>query len=686
MANAFIRIRADSTKLAGDLDSARNRFIDWITGIRAKLLTIVGAAASVAIAIKSIFVAAEFEQITIAFETMLGSVQETKELLADLVKFAAETPFQLPGILSAARGLVTFGERGDELLETLKILGNAAAGAGSNFSELALIFNQIRGVGKLLTQDFRQLASRGVISLADIAKHFNISQAAAQGMMTAGQISFKAVRDILKGLQGEGGRFQDLMEKMSLSFSGVFSTLKDNIGKVVRILGDQFLPAAKKFVDIVLFIVKAVGNWMEAHKTLTGITLKLVIALGLTGAAILTLIAISISWVAKAVAVGVAMKALNFVLALFNIQALTATRVWIILLSLLGPKGWVILAGAVAATTATFIALHFAMRDTSVTMDKLEGDLKEGGEGLDKLSDKAGSAKDALKAFETTAEGVVESLKEMAAIGPKAFEGAGRLGQLIRSITQGQLKGFKPAQFLKGAFKSPTTGEFEPQKAFGFLTEQMKTLRGLDVQRTFDEFVLGLAAMKEGAFLTAEEVAKLTIAMREQLNIDRPADAIDKQIQRALKELLLLKGLTTEIDETIREAALAGASLEKREKLRGLLKGIEKQEQLKGPGIGLGGIVGDFLSGIAKPISSAVGKFRDTAKVLSEKQPQDVLQGRFGFREFGKRLQDQLLKRDDPQKKILEVNKQQKITLDKMLTGIGDLARKLPAAFTLGPP
>lgn len=200
---------------------------------------------------QAVYQAGKFEQTSIAFETMLGSAAEAGKVLADLTKFAAETPFEMPEVEQAARGLITFGERGNELMRTLKIVGNAAAATSTDFGMVALIFNQIRGVGKLLTQDFRQLSTRGILSLTDIAKHFKITQAAAQEMLSSGKISFKDVRDIFESMSKDGGRFAGLMQKQSQSLLGLWSTFKDNMGILSRQLGELVVPALKKTLTTV---------------------------------------------------------------------------------------------------------------------------------------------------------------------------------------------------------------------------------------------------------------------------------------------------------------------------------------------------------------------------------------------------------------------------------------------------
>lgn len=232
-------------------------------------------------AIFSLRQAASFESTNIAFETMLGSAEEAKKLLADLTTFAIKTPYEMPAILQATRGLVQFGERGEELMETLEILGNAASGTSTDFGMLALIFNQIRGVGKLLTQDFRQLSTRGVISLQDIADHFGVATEEAQKMLSEGKISFKDVRDLLKALSSEGGRFANMMEKQSKSLGGLWSTLTDNLNIMQRQIGQAMAPAVKKAVEGLIAFTEVLGELPSWVRTLAGAVIGLGAGVGI---------------------------------------------------------------------------------------------------------------------------------------------------------------------------------------------------------------------------------------------------------------------------------------------------------------------------------------------------------------------------------------------------------------------
>lgn len=292
-----------------------------LDGIGSALLTVGATFTTVfgGIAAFSLRQAASFESTTIAFETMLGSAEKARDLLADLTTFAVVTPYEMPAILQATRGLVQFGERGDELMETLEILGNAASGTSTDFGLLALIFNQIRGVGKLLTQDFRQLSTRGVISLQDIADHFGVATDEAQKMLSEGKISFEDVRNILKAMSEEGGRFANMMEKQSESLGGLWSTLSDNINIAKRVLGQGLAPAAKTVVRWLIRMTESLANINPSLASVAGLIVGLGGGLGVVTTALGGFVLIGPKFIAVFKAAGVAAAVLTSTTGLLTI-------------------------------------------------------------------------------------------------------------------------------------------------------------------------------------------------------------------------------------------------------------------------------------------------------------------------------------------------------------------------------
>jgi len=284
LAKAHVRVRADTSQLRPDLMQARSQVTGDASVIGASIgssltagisKSFIGGITGVSlfaggILRKGLSEAADFEQTTISFETMLGSIKETQTTLASLTKFAAETPFEMPEILQAARGLIQFGEHGDEMVDTMKMLGNAASASSTPFGFLALVFNQVRGVGKLLTQDFRQLSTRGIISLQDIAKHYKVTTAAAQDMLSKGKISFDDFKAIMEGLSKEGGRFYNMMIRQSQSLTGLESTLADAWNIMTRQLAGGLVPAMKLYTRLQIIAVEGLSAINEALGDMSG--------------------------------------------------------------------------------------------------------------------------------------------------------------------------------------------------------------------------------------------------------------------------------------------------------------------------------------------------------------------------------------------------------------------------------
>lgn len=311
--------------------------------------------------------AAQYETTVASFKTMIGSLEETEKTMQSLTAFAVKAPMTMPQIEQAAMGLIQFGERGDAMINTLETLGNAAAGTGTHFNLLSSVFNQVRGVGHLLTGDFRQLSTRGVLSLQDIAKHFDVTEAAAGKMLSTGKVSFSAFKSILEGLSKEGGRFHNMMEDQSKTLEGQMAKMGDAMGIVVRDIGQKFMPIAKFLTDSankILDAWSAVPEWMKTvAATIMGLSFAIGTVLAATGAWILSAASIG-PLLTKITALGWVQVTMNKALALATMEVGVAMQTaWT---AALGPIGL-----AVAAITVVVGALFYFQQQR---MEKLKAE------------------------------------------------------------------------------------------------------------------------------------------------------------------------------------------------------------------------------------------------------------------------------------------------------------------------
>lgn len=209
--------------------------IDGKVGAIVKSLGLAFAAltgAAVVFATKS---AADYEQSRIALETMLGSADKAKTMLQDLSDFATRTPFDLPQVVEGAKSLLAYGIAAEEILPDFEALGNIAAGVGKDkLPFLTLAFGQTATKGKLFGQEIRQFTEAGVPLVNELAKSLGKTGEEVIAMSEKGEISFAEVRKAIRGMSGEGGRFFNLMERQSGTFSGRISNIKDQFGRLAR--------------------------------------------------------------------------------------------------------------------------------------------------------------------------------------------------------------------------------------------------------------------------------------------------------------------------------------------------------------------------------------------------------------------------------------------------------------------
>lgn len=205
--------------------------------------------------------AAEAEQAEVAFTTLLGSAEQAKKTLAEVSQFAASTPFRLDDIRDAAQKLAAFGVAGDDIVPTLRSIGDIAAGTGNRISDLAEIYGKAAVQGTLFAEDINQLTGRGIPIIQELAKQFGVAESEIKKLGSEGKITFANLQRAFADLTDEGGKFAGLTAEQSQSLSGQLSTLQDNVDALKKGFGEGLLPALKDGT-------KATSELVDEFKTL----------------------------------------------------------------------------------------------------------------------------------------------------------------------------------------------------------------------------------------------------------------------------------------------------------------------------------------------------------------------------------------------------------------------------------
>lgn len=212
--------------------------------------------------------AATFENMKGQFELFTGSVQTAKDLIDDLREIAIKSPLELSDISEGARMLLTYGVAAKDVASEVSRLSEVSAGDGERFKRLAYAWGQINSVGRLMGTELRQLTEAGFNPLEMISKKTGKTMLELKGDMEDGKISIDMVKDALKDATSEGGRFFGLNEKMSQTFSGRVSMMRDQWGRLLVDLGTGLNAGLKVAVDS---ITNRMPELSEKFKILGGI-------------------------------------------------------------------------------------------------------------------------------------------------------------------------------------------------------------------------------------------------------------------------------------------------------------------------------------------------------------------------------------------------------------------------------
>lgn len=197
-----------------------------------------------ALGLASVKAAGQMEQTRIAFTTLLKDGEKAKSFLSELEKFAASTPFELPGVLDASKRLLAFGFSAEQVIPILTAVGDSAAALGigeEGIQRLTLAIGQMQAKGKVSAEEMLQLAEAGVPAWEMLANKIGTDIPTAMDKASKGQIS--AAEGIQAVISGMNSKFGGMMEQQSQTVNGIMSNIQDSVTQTMVVIGDELIEA-----------------------------------------------------------------------------------------------------------------------------------------------------------------------------------------------------------------------------------------------------------------------------------------------------------------------------------------------------------------------------------------------------------------------------------------------------------
>lgn len=214
------------------------------------------------------------------FVTLLeGDAQRAKQLMKDLETLAMESPFDLGDTAKAAQDLLIYGTAADDIIPTIKMMGDITLGSTERMSRLALAYNQMLGKGRLMAQEQNQMTEAGVPIVDIVIDYYRktnwvfkeageeAARALYDGWREEGLISAKDVQAALFEASQEGGRFYGGMARAMETYEGKTQMAAEAGNKAAGKLFEPFFEVYK--ADVLPNLTEAlqkVGEWATENE------------------------------------------------------------------------------------------------------------------------------------------------------------------------------------------------------------------------------------------------------------------------------------------------------------------------------------------------------------------------------------------------------------------------------------
>lgn len=502
----------------------------------------------------------QFQQLEIAFETILGSGSKAKALMNQLVDTAARTPFDLMGVASSAKQLLAYGIAAEDVNDTLVRLGNIASGLSIPLQDIAYLYGTTMTQGRLYAQDLNQFTGRGIPMVKELAKILGVAESQVKTLVSEGKVGFPEVQQVIQNLTNEGGMFFNLMEKQSKSLTGMIANLGDAWDSALNKLGednqDVFAAGISgatylvEHLDDILRIVKAITVAYGSYKA--AIVLNTLATKGYTGVAILDN------------TVRQAKIALLKVEAVATQGVTAATKaLWATMKA--NPVGWIISLLGAALSVLTL----FGKKEEEITEDQvgLANATKKAGEEFATQASKVDALQKILNDSNQTYSERIKALKELKEIVPGYNAELTQEGEIISNNTKAiqdyltklekQIKLKAAQEELEAAYREKRLKEKEiiqKQSAYDTASAQVPDVAYGDAGANYQLYMLRQAGKAE---------KQLKQAQKELTGINKTIEELNQEINTTSLSLDDSTGTTKTYTEQVQETKIQIASLTK---------------------------------------------------------------------------------------------------------------------------
>ncbi len=181
----------------------------------------------------------QIQGFSISLSTLLGNETKAVQMMGEFKRMAATTPLMLKDLAGGAQTMLGFNIAAEQVIPSLKAIGDISMGDAQKFQSLTLAFSQMSATGKLMGQDLLQMINAGFNPLAQMSKTTGKSISQLKDEMSQGAISAEMVAKAFQDATSEGGQFYGMLEKQGKGMAGQMAQLQGTIDDMFNELGES---------------------------------------------------------------------------------------------------------------------------------------------------------------------------------------------------------------------------------------------------------------------------------------------------------------------------------------------------------------------------------------------------------------------------------------------------------------
>ncbi|WP_300753121.1 tape measure protein [uncultured Brachyspira sp.] len=182
-----------------------------------------------------------------------GDIEAADELIEKIRNMAENSPLTAEPLVNSANILLSYGVQKDDIMDTLKRLGDLAKGKDDVLESLVMGYGRIIAEDRVTREHLDRFIFKGGIDMyGPLAKSMNLTKEQLAKEMEAGNVKADNLIDAVHLLTDQGGQFYDAMNKLNDTLEGQTQQFLEKLDRVFGAFGGVFAPFFKEALKTVI--------------------------------------------------------------------------------------------------------------------------------------------------------------------------------------------------------------------------------------------------------------------------------------------------------------------------------------------------------------------------------------------------------------------------------------------------